>query len=163
MRVGVFVYQGGAGAAASNAQLLGSKAHDEDDAGSCPTCCFHHCALLVCSEVAACKARIGSLEAELAAATADNSSRLAEQQKAFLAKLEQLRQVHAQQLSAAAAAAESAAKVRHIFFIGCIASPALRASATCTRTVPDEPYVACQANKLLLQKQKLRHACMPCT
>ncbi|KAF6260212.1 hypothetical protein COO60DRAFT_916411 [Scenedesmus sp. NREL 46B-D3] len=60
------------------------------------------------SEAAACQARISTLEAELAAAAADNSSRLAEQQKAFLAKLEQLRQVHAQQLAAAAGAKASA-------------------------------------------------------
>jgi hypothetical protein len=67
--------------------------------------------MLQCSGVTACQARIAALEAELTAAAAENSSRLAEQQKAFLAKLEQLRQVHAQQL-AGAAAAEAAAKVR---------------------------------------------------
>jgi hypothetical protein len=56
---------------------------------------------LPCSEVAACQARITALEAELAAAAAEHSSRLAQQQKAFLCKLEQLRQVHNQQVAAA--------------------------------------------------------------
>jgi hypothetical protein len=67
--------------------------------------------MMLGSEVSALQARVAALESELAAAAADNSSRLAEQQKAFLAKLEHLRQVHAQQV-AAAAAAEAAAKVR---------------------------------------------------
>lgn len=55
----------------------------------------------VCSEVSACQARISALESELAAAAAEHSSRLAQQQKAFLGKLEQLRQVHNQQVAAA--------------------------------------------------------------
>lgn len=53
------------------------------------------------SEVTACQVRITALEAELAAAAAEHSSRLAQQQKAFLCKLEQLRQVHNQQVAAA--------------------------------------------------------------
>lgn len=60
----------------------------------------------VCSEVSACQARINTLEIELAAAATDSSNRLAEQQKAFLAKLEQLRQVHSQQLTAATTTAQ---------------------------------------------------------
>jgi hypothetical protein len=55
----------------------------------------------VCSEVSACQARISALESQLAAAAAEHSSRLAQQQKAFLGKLEQLRQVHNQQVAAA--------------------------------------------------------------
>lgn len=86
---------------------------DDNRPDSCTTWTGWCCPLLPCSETAACQARIAALEAELAAAAADNSSRLAEQQKAFLAKLEQLRQVHAQQL-AAAAAAEASAKVRGV-------------------------------------------------
>lgn len=58
------------------------------------------------SEVQACQARINSLESELAVAAADNSTRLAEQQKSFIAKLEQLRQVHSQQLTAATQASQ---------------------------------------------------------
>lgn len=65
-----------------------------------------------CSEVSACQARISALESELAAAAADNSSRLSEQQKAFQAKLEQLRQVHSQQLAAAAETAAAEVRVR---------------------------------------------------
>jgi hypothetical protein len=53
------------------------------------------------SEVSACQSRISALEAELAAAAAEHSSRLSQQQKAFLGKLEQLRLVHNQQVTAA--------------------------------------------------------------
>lgn len=53
------------------------------------------------SEVTACQIRITALEADLAAAAAEHSSRLVQQQKAFLCKLEQLRQVHNQQVAAA--------------------------------------------------------------
>lgn len=58
--------------------------------------------LLASSEVSACECRIAALESELAAAASEHSSRLAQQQKAFLAKLEQLRQVHNQQVAAIA-------------------------------------------------------------
>lgn len=53
------------------------------------------------SEVSACHVRIAALESELTVATAEHNTRLAQQQKAFLAKLEQLRQVHNQQVAAA--------------------------------------------------------------
>lgn len=55
--------------------------------------------LPLCSEVSACQSRISALEGELAAASTEHSSRLSQQQKAFLAKLEQLRQVHNQQVA----------------------------------------------------------------
>jgi len=51
------------------------------------------------SEVSACQSRISALEGELAAAATEHSSRLSQQRKAFLAKLEQLRQVHNQQVA----------------------------------------------------------------
>jgi hypothetical protein len=57
--------------------------------------------LIVLSEVSACQSRISALEAELAAAAAEHSSRMLQQQKAFLGKLEQLRLVHNQQVTAA--------------------------------------------------------------
>eukprot|EP00775_Hariotina_reticulata_P001415 gene1415-1757_t len=52
-----------------------------------------------CSQVYAQQARIAALEAESAAAAAEHASRLSEQQKSFLSKLEQLRHVHGQQLA----------------------------------------------------------------
>lgn len=56
--------------------------------------------------MSACQSRIAALESELAAATTEHSARLAQQQKAFLAKLEQLRQVHVQQVAAASQEAQ---------------------------------------------------------
>jgi hypothetical protein len=53
-----------------------------------------------CSQVCAQQARIAALESESAATAAEHAHRLSEQQKSFLAKLEQLRHVHGQQLAA---------------------------------------------------------------
>lgn len=64
--------------------------------------------------MSACHARIAALESELTAATAEHNNRLAQQQKAFLAKLEQLRQVHNQQVAAAIKEAQVCVCVCHV-------------------------------------------------